>query len=598
MLYGGDGVDTKRMIRVKYKPIFLSDSDLVDRYKFDPKNTKLTGNAKPHQSVFDNEIELIKSDRDFYRHIKMRIENNNFTKIMNNTSQLPVDIGRTVKDLLVTKKVNNDKKSIKTLDELIDIYEMVREFCRNLPYVFINEIQEKMQSKIPEHLENAVTLVRMFIRFELNCKTISKFTKNDVIYILDSIKLGYARSLIEYGASVGIWSSESVSEPITQYMLDSHHRSVAGGTSRAGIIRPKEILGAKSVKDEQTTEMMLRVIEKFESNKIMVQKIADQIELMDFIRFISKWDILIENFNTFVYPPYKSDKEWVSNFIKYNPLIRVPTDITKWCIRVQLDKSSMILNSMSLELIVEKIRTSFPGLYVVYNSESYNDVIIRMYLRESLVPSKDIISNLVKFTKTELFKTVIRGIENIQTATVVDIQRHYIDDDGALKIKKIYAIKTTGTNMSDILLNPYIDPYTIISSSVDDTKNMLGIDAARDAIVRELDRFMGDKSPNVRHLMLYGDQMTITGNVTALTPGGIDVRENTNVLLRMGASNPINIIRKAAINNMTTELNGLTSNYVMGRPPKLGSLYNDYEFDETYIKHNYSNVNDAFDDLD
>jgi hypothetical protein len=167
-----------------------------------------------------------------------------------------------------------------------------------------------------------------------------------------------------------------------------------------------------------------------------------------------------------------------------------------------------------------------------------------------------------------------------------------------LEVKTIFAIRTSGTNLEDITLVPQIDPYTTVSSSIDDTYGFLGIIAARNVIIRELDRFMGGKSPNIRHLSLYADEMTCTGKVTALTPGGIDVREKINVFLRMGANKPVTIIRKAAIDNTTTKLNGLSANYIMGRPPNIGTLYNDFQYDEEYISKNHNNITDVFDELE
>jgi ribulose 1,5-bisphosphate synthetase/thiazole synthase len=90
--------------------------------------------------------------------------------------------------------------------------------------------------------------------------------------------LYYAISLIAYGVSIGILAAQSISEPMTQYMLDSHHRSVGGGTTRAGILKPKEILGAKSKKSEMSPEMLLRVLPQYENDRVEVSKIADQIE--------------------------------------------------------------------------------------------------------------------------------------------------------------------------------------------------------------------------------------------------------------------------------------------------------------------------------
>jgi DNA-directed RNA polymerase II subunit RPB1 len=514
-----------------------------------------------------------------------------------------VDVEQMVNDIIVKKMLSGSSQNKKSAKELIRMHDMVNSACKNLPYILINEIQEQLQSKIPEYIECAVFITQMLIRTELCSLKLLKLNEEDLIYIIDTIKLYYAIALIDYGVSIGILAAQSISEPMTQYMLDSHHRSVGGGTTRAGILKPKEILGAKSKSSEMSPEMLLRVLPQYEHDHVEVSKIADQIEYMDLKRFIYSWSLLDERFNELVYPPFLSDRSWIDNFIKFYPLLRVPTNITKWCIRLQLDKPSMILDSMSLDYIIEKLRIKYQNMYIIHNSENDTNVIIRMYLLEPLIVELsrndiNIITKITNFINHTLFNTQIRGINGIISAAVEEIQRNFINEDGSLEVKTIFAIRTSGTNLEDITLVPQIDPYTTVSSSIDDTYGFLGIVAARNVIIRELDRFMGGKSPNIRHLSLYADEMTCTGKVTALIPSGIDVREKINVFLRMGANKPVVVIRKAAIDNVTTKLNGLSANYIMGRPPSIGTLYNEFQYDEAYISKNHNNITDVFDDLE
>ena len=599
LLYGGDGVDTRKLINVPLHSVKLSDEELKNKYYLDLKAKSIEGS----QELFDSEFKQIKSDRDKFRLSMMSIESNGFNDVGNNIRHVPVDVEQMVNDIIVKKMLNGDKITSKSSKELTRMYNMVQSACKNMPYVLINEIQEQLQSKIPEYIECAVFITQMLIRTELCGLKLLKLNEDDLVYIIDTIRLYYASSLIDYGVSIGILAAQSISEPMTQYMLDSHHRSTGESTTRAGILKPKEILGAKSKKSEMSPEMMLRVLPQYENDRVEVSKIADQIEYMDLKRFIYSWSLLDERFNELVYPPFLSDRLWIDNFIKFYPLLRVPTNITKWCIRLHLDKPSMILDSMNLDYIVEKLRIKYPNMYIIHNSENDVNVIIRMYLLEPLVTELsrndvNIIKKITNYINETLFNTQIRGINGISSASVEEIQRNFIKEDGSLEVKTIFAIRTSGTNLEDITLVPQIDPYTTVSSSIDDTYGFLGIVAARNVIIRELDRFMGGKSPNIRHLSLYADEMTCTGKVTALTPGGIDVREKINVFLRMGANKPVTIIRKAAIDNATTKLNGLSANYIMGRPPSIGTLYNEFQYDEEYISKNHNNITDVFDELE
>ena len=57
---------------------------------------------------------------------------------------------------------------------------------------------------------------------------------NDVLLdiIIKKIKITFKKSLINYGTAVGIIAAQCVSEPMTQYVLDSKHRSGGGGGTK------------------------------------------------------------------------------------------------------------------------------------------------------------------------------------------------------------------------------------------------------------------------------------------------------------------------------------------------------------------------------
>ena len=68
---------------------------------------------------------------------------------------------------------------------------------------------------------------------------------------------------------------------MTQYVLDSKHRTGGGGGSKTGTIdRVKEILGAKETDKMKNPTMLIIPKEEFEENKNKVQEIANYIEMM------------------------------------------------------------------------------------------------------------------------------------------------------------------------------------------------------------------------------------------------------------------------------------------------------------------------------
>lgn len=606
LLYGEDGLDARSVERVKFRTVFLSDEELEKRFRLDLENPpagafKITGKAeKSAQAVFDKAFTQVRADRDKYREIFLRFEDSDFTSPMTDSRQMPVNVARLVRDVKIARDAGKAAAHTNTASGLAEMVESVATFCERLPYVLINEIQERRQTPIPAHLKSATCLLQMLIRAELSGPVLATLTPKDLAFTLDAVRLHYSQSLIDYGTAAGILAAQAVSEPLTQYMLDSHHRSVAGGTNKSGIIRPAEIFGAKPVEAEQSSEMLLPVLPEYENDRSEVLQIANRIELMALNRFVSIWDILLEPFEEPLYPAYTGDKAWMDEFARHHPLLTPPGDLTNWCIRFELEKATMILKSMSLELIVERLRAKHPMAYIVHTPENVPNVVIRVYFRAAKFRQRGGAQDEGRVTEIvtqELLPTTIRGVPGILATEVVEIKRHRAAADGALNLENVYAIKTVGTNLYGILTNRRIDPLRIVSSSIGDTEKIFGVAAARQTIVREIRRFMGSSAPNTRHLLLYADEMTRTGKVTSLEKGGVNLRERDNVLLRMAMSAPIQVLQDAATSGSTGRIYGVAPYLMLGRAPPLGTTWNDFSMDETFVRENKKSVDSIMDDL-
>ena len=187
---------------------------------------------------FPEEFKHIMKDRDVYRSAFLGIESINFNTLMTDVHILPVNIERQI----VLGEAKNSPEVV------AGMVRRAKEFTEVIPYILINEIQEKQRSPIPKFISAASSLLQMSIRCELNSKNVLIHMNPDKLELIFlRIREDYSKALVDYGAGVGFWASQAICEPLTQYMLDSHHRSVSGGTNKSGITRVKEILGARSI---------------------------------------------------------------------------------------------------------------------------------------------------------------------------------------------------------------------------------------------------------------------------------------------------------------------------------------------------------------
>lgn len=582
-LYGEDGLDPKFVENVKFPTVVLNNADLESKYK---------------NSEFPEEFEKIREDRDRYRSAFLGIEYINFNTPMSDIHILPINIERQV-SIILSGKRTTETKGDRDIKKMV---ARVKEETDNIPYVLINEIQLKQKAEIPKHISAASSLLQMSMRCELNSKNVlPRLSMEELEFILIMIKQKYTEALINYGAGIGFSASQAICEPLTQYMLDSHKRSVVGGTNQSGITRVTEILGAKPVEEEQSSEMMFRVLPEFEKDPIKVREIANSIELLTFGRFIRRTpDKLFESYGKLVYPPLVAeDSKWVAEFEESHPLIKPPADLSNWCIWVELDKSVLLLKGIELETIVEKLRFKHPDLFIIHNAENSPKIRLRIYVRTGYFGKNIITLSRLDDLIDVILATPIRGILGIQNVNVVPISRQRVDPtSGAIVKDSVYAIKTVGTNIYGVSLHKHVDPYSIVSTSIGDTYKMFGIEAARQKIISELGVTVESAKPSVRHVQVYANVMTCTSKVTNLEKKGLLAREKNNVLLNSALMDPIGRMKEASTRGAQNKIYGVAAPLMMGALPRLGSTYCDVMVNEEFVKKNIKNVSKTLDELE
>lgn len=588
-IYGEDGVDARELEKVSFRTVTLSDAELL-----------AYATAGGSTAIEKEAVDRMRADRDFFREVSSRMETANFIQTFSTEMLLPVNVKRIVDGVFIAAKgTDAPKVSAAGLKSRI---ERVWDLCDRLPYALINEIQERKRSAVPAHKTAAASLLCMIVRSELTPKILAKLTDDQLTYIIDIIRHRYANSLIDYGSAVGILAAHCIAEPLTQYMLDSHHRSVGDGTNKNKMSRATEIYGARSVADEKTPSMLIPLRKELfhgvDSARAMIitQEVANSIEYVTVKRFTALYDVILEPYNALIYPPYASDAVWIKEFEAMHPLTQRASDLTNWCFRLSLDKSALVLKSVELELIVRCLRAHHPGIYVVHTPESSPNVVIRIWHRAIQFKKSDD-TNRAQELLNEILDTPVRGIPGIMRAAADKVTRMVVNAEGAFVKEDRMVINTAGTNLYSALLNRAVDPTEIISNSIGDTYKMFGIEAARAKIISESRSFLEDNTPNLRHIFIYADEMTRTGKVTSIERAGLNAREHNNVLLRMSNAAPIEVVRDATLNNTKSRIYGIGAPLVLGAMPQIGTLYNEVVIDEKFVKSNTKSIDSFLDDL-
>ncbi len=168
------------------------------------------------------------------------------------------------------------------------------------------------------------------------------------------------------------------------------------------------------------------------------------------------------------------------------------------------------------------------------------------------------------------FKKLQRLVEQVRMMKIKGI-----DGISRAIIKKRgegYVIYTEGSNLSKILELPYVDASRTTTNSVQEIYEVLGIEAARNAIVNEAYNTLQEQglTVDIRHIMLVSDMMTNDGDVKAIGRHGISGRKSS-VLARAAFEITAHHLLRAAITGEVDYLDGVAENVIVGQPVTLGT---------------------------
>ncbi|RLI44218.1 DNA-directed RNA polymerase subunit A'', partial [Candidatus Bathyarchaeota archaeon] len=135
-----------------------------------------------------------------------------------------------------------------------------------------------------------------------------------------------------------------------------------------------------------------------------------------------------------------------------------------------------------------------------------------------------------------------------------------------------WVIRTDGSNLPRIIEIQGIDPMRTITNHVHEIAKTLGIEAARNSLIREAMGVLEEQGLDVdiRHVMLVADIMTATGDVRQIGRHGIS-GEKASVLARAAFEITVPNIVDAAIKGESDPLRGVTENVIVGQSIPIGT---------------------------
>ena len=341
----------------------------------------------------------------------------------------------------------------------------------------------------------------------------NNLTDDELKTLVLKVKEAYEREEVEPGESVGTIAAQSVGEPGTQMTMRTfHYAGVVELNVTLGLPRLIEVVDAR--KKISTPTMDIFFADDYKNDEEFIRKMGNKIGKITL-------NDVIKNFNV----------NYMDNIIT-----------------AEIDQDILDERRLELSEVTAVIEKTFKQVKINNNLLSFETT----------------------FSKDE--EKMQQGIRELRLLAdkIRDLQISGVKGIGKVVIRhehNEWVIHTEGSNIGAILKIDGVDIVKTSANDIFEIEKVLGIEAARNAIIHELYTTMEEQglSVDIRHIMLVADMMTSEGVVKSIGRHGIS-GEKSSVLARAAFEETGKHLLNASIRGETDKLTGIIENVIVGQP--------------------------------
>jgi len=339
----------------------------------------------------------------------------------------------------------------------------------------------------------------------------AKLTESQIKKVIEETYRSYMKAQIEPGEAAGTVAAQSVGEPGTQMTLRTfHYAGVRELNVTLGLPRLIEIVDARRI--PSTPTMTVYLDEEHKSSLEKAKEVVTRIER-----------IVVEN---------------IAKSIEY--------DMVNASFIVDLDDEILQDKDLETDFVKKSIEKLKIGRVEVEGS--------------SLIISPEVTAqDKIKRLRERILTLRLKGVKGIKRVLIQ-------------KENEEYVLHTDGSNLSEVLKIKGIDTTRVYTNNISEIAEVLGIEAARNAIIKEAFQVLDQQGldVDVRHVILVADLMTSTGRIRQIGRHGIS-GEKSSVLARAAFEVTVKHLLDAASHGEEDALEGVTENVIVGQPIPLGT---------------------------
>jgi DNA-directed RNA polymerase beta' subunit/intein/homing endonuclease len=426
---------------------------------------------------------------------------------------------------------------------------------------------------------------------------VKRFNKKALSVLLEMIVLKYKNSLIAPGEMVGMISAQSIGEPTTQLTLNTFHTAGSGVAMKAnvtrGVPRIEELLSITENPKNSSLTICLKKDEETDCER--AKELIAQIELTQLSELVESVSICFDpdDLNTLI----QEDRSTMLQYYEYQRMLNEcagidvseadPNDSaarSKWIIRMVMSREAMLDKRITMDDVHFAIKNSHGDdvscIYADYNADK---LVFRLRMnningkkplkpKENPLDQSDKIYLLKAFQDQLLNNIVLRGLKNISKVTLRKLMDTLHKEDGAYVKKETWVLDTKGTNLMDVLALDYVDVNRTISDDIQEIRSVLGIEAAREALLSEMTGVFENDGTyiNYHHLSLLCDRMTASAGMVSIFRHGIN-NDNIGPIAKASFEETPEMFLKAARHAELDQMRGISANVMCGQEGYYGT---------------------------
>mmetsp|Transcript_20397 Transcript_20397/g.36277 ORF Transcript_20397/g.36277 Transcript_20397/m.36277 type:complete len:1619 (-) Transcript_20397:363-5219(-) len=580
--YGEDGLDGSRIEKQKIDTVKMPHKKFKEHYHLDiRKESELDELLHPEtkEKILQSQT-AYKALEDEYARLDLdrkRLRNFGFLAPGQNSVYLPVNLKRLIWNAKERFKVDVFGKSDLNPEQIV---RGVENLCSKIR--IFHTTPEAGDAIGHEVQENATMLFKMHLRSTLASKKVLrdyKLSKDSLEWLMGEIENRFLQAIAHPGEMVGSIAAQSIGEPATQMTLNTFHQAgVSAKNVTLGVPRLKEIINvAKTVKTPSLTVHLKGIHSAHENLAI---KILNKLEYTRLKDIVNRTELYYDpNIKESV---VEEDRSFLQYYFMFND--NDIEDTSPWMLRMVLDRRKKEGKDLENSHIAKKIEQKFAGeVWCLHNDDNAPELVLQIRIRDDMpdeTEEEEDVDSSVFLRRLEQYileNVDLGGIKGIQKVFMQSVKKPKYDNQGKFTDKEQeWILETEGVALHEAMSVEEVDDTRTISNHVIEVFNVLGIEAARRALLHELRgviEFDGSYV-NYRHLAMLVDVMTFRGYLMSITRHGIN-RTNAGCLMRCSFEETVEILLDAAAFAEADDIKGVSEAIMLGQLPRIGTGFFD-----------------------